>query len=186
MWTSMLSSTIAGMAVTASGNGYWLVSNGGSVLSFGAAAAGPWPATRNLRPMDLDDARDFLREHHRAVLATYRLDGRAQMSPVAPGVGGDGRVLVSSRETAFKVKNLRRDPRVSLCAFLDSWYGSWIQVDGTAEVVSLPVAMDLLVEYYRRVAGEHPDWDDYRAAMARERRVAICITIERAGPDLAG
>ncbi len=136
--------------------------------------------------MDLETARAFLREHHRAVLATYRRDGRAQMSPVAAGVGADGRVVVSSRETAFKVKNLRRDPRASLCVFPDGWYGSWIQVDGTAEVVSLPAAMDLLVEYYRRVAGEHPDWDDYRAAMAHEQRVAICVTLERAGPDRAG
>jgi len=136
--------------------------------------------------MDLDAARDFLREHHRAVLATYRRDGHAQMSPIAAGLAEDGCVVVSSRETAFKVKNLRRDPRVSLCVFPDSWYGSWIQIDGTAEVVSLPAAMDLLVDYYRRVAGEHPDWDDYRAAMEREQRVAIRIAIERAGPDRAG
>jgi PPOX class probable F420-dependent enzyme len=136
--------------------------------------------------MDLDAARDFLREHHRAVLATYRRDGLVQMSPIAAGVDSDGRVLVSSRETAFKVKHLQRDPRAALCVFPDGWYGQWMQVEGTAEVVHLPEAMDLLVDYYRRVAGEHPDWDDYRSAMERERRVMIRITITRAGPDHAG
>jgi PPOX class probable F420-dependent enzyme len=136
--------------------------------------------------MDLGAARDFLRDHHRAVLATHRRDGRVQMSPVAVGIDAGGRALVSSRETAFKVRNLRRDPRASLCVVPDGWYGSWIQVDGTAEVVSLPAAMDLLVDYYRGVAGEHPDWDDYRSAMEREQRVMIRIVIERAGPDHAG
>jgi PPOX class probable F420-dependent enzyme len=136
--------------------------------------------------MDLDAARDFLREHHRAVLATRRRDGDVQMSPVAVGVDAEGRALVSSREGAYKVRNLRRDPRVSLCVIPDGWYGSWIQVDGTAEVVPLPEAMELLVDYFRRVAGEHPDWDDYRAAMERERRVMIRIALTRAGPDRSG
>jgi PPOX class probable F420-dependent enzyme len=136
--------------------------------------------------MDLEAAREFIRDHHRAVLATYRGDGLVQMSPVAVGVDSGGRALVSSRETAFKVRNLRRDPRAALCVVPDGWYGSWIQIEGTAEVVSLPEAMDLLVDYYRGVAGEHPDWDDYRAAMAREQRVMIRVALERAGPDHAG
>jgi PPOX class probable F420-dependent enzyme len=136
--------------------------------------------------MDLDEARRFVRDNHRAILCTYRADGRPQLSPVAVGVDAAGRALVSSRETAFKVKNLRRDPRVSLCVLAESWYGSWIQVDGTATVVSRPEAIELLVDYYRRVAGEHPDWDDYRAAMERERRVLIRVDIERAGPDRQG
>ena len=136
--------------------------------------------------MDLDAARAFLRDHHRAVMATFRRDGTAQMSPVAAGVDDEGRVLVSSREPAFKVRNLERDPRVSLCVLPDGWYGEWIQVDGTAEVVHLPDALDLLVDYYRRVAGEHPDWADYREAMVSERRVMIRIAITRAGPDRAG
>jgi PPOX class probable F420-dependent enzyme len=136
--------------------------------------------------MELDVAREFLRRHHRAVMATYRRDGRAQMSPIAAGVDTEGRVLVSSREPAFKVRNLERDPRVSLCVVPDGWYGDWIQVDGTAEVVHLPDAMELLVDYYRGVSGEHPDWDDYRAAMERERRVMIRIAITRAGPDRSG
>ena len=136
--------------------------------------------------MNLDEARQFLRENHRTVLSTFRADGRPQLSPVAAAVDADGRAIVSSRETAFKVKNLRRDPRASLCVVADNWYGGWVQVDGTASVVSLPDAMELLVDYYRSVAGEHPDWDDYRAAMERERRVMVRIELERAGPDRQG
>ena len=136
--------------------------------------------------MDLDEARQFMRENHRAVLSTFRADGRPQLSPVAVGVDAQGRVVVSSRETAFKVKNLRRDPRASVCVVSDSWYGGWLQAEGTASIVSLPEAMDLLVDYYRGLAGEHPDWDDYRAAMERERRVMVRIELERAGPDRQG
>jgi PPOX class probable F420-dependent enzyme len=136
--------------------------------------------------MNLDEARQFLRENHRAVLATFRADGLPQLSPVAVGVDAEGRAVVSSRETAFKVKNLRRDPRASVCAVADNWYGGWLQADGTASIVSLPEAMDLLVDYYRSLAGEHPDWDDYRAAMERERRVMVRIELERAGPDRHG
>ena len=109
-----------------------------------------------------------------------------QLSPVACAVDDAGRVLVSTRETAMKTKNLRRRPRASLCAFTDAFFGQWVQVEGDVEVISLPDAMDLLVEYYRRVSGEHPDWDDYRAAMIRDRRVIVRITITRAGPDVSG
>ena len=136
--------------------------------------------------MDLDEARQFLRENHRAVLSTFRADGRPQLSPVAVGVDAEGRAVVSSRETAFKVKNLRRDPRASVCVVSDNWYGGWLQAEGTASIVSLPEAMDLLIDYYRGLAGEHPDWDDYRAAMERERRVMVRIELERAGPDRQG
>jgi PPOX class probable F420-dependent enzyme len=135
--------------------------------------------------MDLDDARSFLREHHRGVLATLRRDGRPQMSLVSVGADGEGRAIVSSRETAFKVRNLRRDPRVSVCVTSED-FRSWIQVDGTASIVSLPDAMEPLVDYYRRIAGEHPDWDDYRRAMEEQQRVLVRIDIERAGPDRQG
>jgi PPOX class probable F420-dependent enzyme len=94
--------------------------------------------------------------------------------------------VISSRETAIKVKNLRRDPRTSVCVVEDSFFGGWVQVDGSAEVVSLPDAMEGLIEYYRDISGEHPSWDEYRAAMERERRVLIRITIERAGPTQSG
>ena len=136
--------------------------------------------------MDIDQARAFLATNHRAVLATRRSDGGPQMSPVGVVVMDDGRVGISSRETAVKVKNLRRHPVAWLCLLNDGFYGDWGQVEGPAEVVSLPEAMDLLVDYYRRAAGEHPDWDDYRAAMERERRVMVLVTMERAGPTVSG
>jgi PPOX class probable F420-dependent enzyme len=136
--------------------------------------------------MDLDRAREFVRAHHRAVLATTRSDGRPQLSPVAAGVDDGGRVVISTRETAMKTKNLERDPRASLCVMNDRFFGEWVQVEGTAEIIRLPDAMDLLVDYYRRVSGEHPDWDDYREAMRRERRVIVAVTLSRAGPDRSG
>jgi PPOX class probable F420-dependent enzyme len=136
--------------------------------------------------MDPDAAREFIRTHHHAVLMTNRRDGRPQLSPVACAVDDSGRVVVSTRETALKATNARRDPHVSLCVLSEGFFGDWIQVDGTAEVISLPDAMEPLVDYYRSVSGEHPDWDDYRAAMERERRVILRVTIERAGPDRSG
>ena len=136
--------------------------------------------------MQPDEARDFLRANHRAVLATVRGDGRPQLSPVTCGLDQAGRVIISTRETAVKTRNLRRNPLASLCVFTDAFFGRWVQVEGSAEVVSLPEAMEFLVEYYRLVSGEHPDWDDYRAAMVRDRRCLIRIEITRAGPDISG
>jgi PPOX class probable F420-dependent enzyme len=136
--------------------------------------------------LDLDDARAVIREQHHAVLATMRRDGTPQLSPVAATVDADGRVVVSSRETAVKTKNVRRDPRAWLCVFSDGFFGRWVQVEGTVEVVSLPAAMDGLVEYYRSVAGEHDNWDEYRAAMQSEQRVLIRLELTRAGPDVSG
>ena len=137
--------------------------------------------------MDLDEARDYLRRNHRAVLATTRRDGTPQMSPVTVTVDDDGMVTVSSRETAVKVKNLRRDPRAWVCAFPDTFYGGpFVQVEGTATIVALPEAMEPLVDYYRSISGEHPDWDDYRAAMERDQRVLVRLDITRAGPDISG
>lgn len=136
--------------------------------------------------MDLEKARTFVESHHRAVLATRRRSGDPQLSVVAAAVDDEGRAVISSRETAVKTKNLRRDPRASLLVMSDQFYGEWVQLDGTVEVVSLPDAMEPLVDYYRRVAGEHDDWDDYRAAMEKERRVLLRMTIERAGPDVSG
>lgn len=136
--------------------------------------------------MDLEHARAYIRDNHHAVIATFRQDGRPQMTPVVCGVDDDGCVIVSTREAAYKTRHLRRDPRVSLCVFPDGFFGEWVQVEGNATVVSLPDALDGLVDYYRRVAGEHPDWDDYRNAMEREGRVLVRIELERAGPTKSG
>ena len=136
--------------------------------------------------MDIGQALGFITTNHRGVLLTHRSDGGPQMSPIVAGVDSDGHVVVSSRETAYKVKNLLRDPRASVCMFTDGFYGEWVQIDGVAEIVSLPEAMDGLIDYYRHLSGEHPDWDDYRAAMREERRVLVRITPERAGPTRFG
>lgn len=135
--------------------------------------------------MDLDQARDFVRTHHRAVLATRTSRG-IQQSPVLVGVDDEGRLTVSSRETAYKTKHLRADPWVQLCVLQDGFFGEWVFVEGEAEVVSLPDAMEPLVEYYRGIAGEAEDWDEYRAGMERERRVVVRVTPRRAGPDRQG
>jgi PPOX class probable F420-dependent enzyme len=136
--------------------------------------------------VEIERAAEFAGGHHRAILATTRSDGRPQLSPVSVAVDDAGRILISTRETAVKTKNLARDPRASLCVISDGFFGEWIQADGTAEIIHLPDALELLVDYYRRISGEHPDWADYRAAMHRDRRVIVRLTIERAGPDVSG
>ena len=135
--------------------------------------------------MDLDQAREFVRSHHRAVLATRSPRG-IQQTPVLVGVDPEGRLTVSSRETAYKTKHLRDDPWAQVCVLPDGFFGDWVYVEGEAEVVSLPEAMEPLVEYYRGIAGEADDWDEYRAGMERERRVVIRVTPLRAGPDRQG
>jgi PPOX class probable F420-dependent enzyme len=136
--------------------------------------------------MDLDEAREYVRHNSRAILATLRHDGSPQMSPVGAAVDDEGRIVVSSRETAFKVRNLRRTGRGWLCVFPDAFYGHWIQVEGLVSILSLPEAMEPLIDYYRQLSGEHPDWDDYRAAMEREKRCLLRFELTRAGPDRAG
>lgn len=132
----------------------------------------------------MNDPREFLRANHRGALATFRRDGRPQLSLVTVAIDADDRVIISTRERSAKVKNLRRDPRASVIVFTERFYGDWQQLDGTAEIVSLPEAMDLLVDYYRRAAGEHPDWDEYRQAMRDEGRCVIRFAIDRARPAL--
>ena len=136
--------------------------------------------------MDVSAALDLIRQHHRAVLATTRADGTTQMSPVTAGVDDRGRVEISTRETAYKVRHLRALPYAALCVFTDRFFGDWVQVEGPVDIVPLPDAMEPLVEYYRRISGEHPDWADYRAAMERDRRVMLRMTVERAGPNVHG
>jgi len=136
--------------------------------------------------MDLDEARAFVAQNSHTVLTTLRKDGTPQLSPVDVAVADDGTVVISSRETAYKVKNLRRDPRAWLCVLTPQFYGQWVQLEGTVEIQSLPDAMEPLVGYYRRLSGEHPDWEDYRAAMVRDQRCLIRVSVTRAGPDRQG
>ncbi|MCX5118522.1 PPOX class F420-dependent oxidoreductase [Micromonospora sp. NBC_00362] len=140
---------------------------------------------RNTR-VDRDGLLDFLRPRHRVVLMTTRADGRPQSSPVSAGVDGQGRLVVSTYPERAKVTNLRRDPRVSACVLSDDWNGPWVQIDGTAEVLDLPEALEPLVEYFRGISGEHPDWDDYRAAMVRQGKSLIRVTIDAWGPIATG
>ena len=136
--------------------------------------------------MDPEQTRAFIASNHRAVAVTRRRDGGVQTSPVTVGVDGDGKVVISSRETAYKVRNLRRDPSLTLCVLSDGFFGPWVHVEGRVEIVSLPEAMEGLVDYYRRISGEHPDWEDYRRAMVRDRRVLVRMSIDRAGPTREG
>ncbi|WP_433267273.1 PPOX class F420-dependent oxidoreductase [Micromonospora vinacea] len=140
---------------------------------------------RNTR-VDRDDLLDFVRPRHRVLLMTTRADGRPQSSPVSAGVDGQGRLVVSTYPERAKVSNLRRDPRVSACVLSDDWNGPWVQIDGTAEVLDLPEALEPLVEYFRSISGEHPDWDDYRAAMVRQGKSLIRVTIDAWGPIATG
>ncbi|HUY55528.1 MAG TPA: PPOX class F420-dependent oxidoreductase [Candidatus Nanopelagicaceae bacterium] len=136
--------------------------------------------------MDAEAARQFASQHHHAILATRRRDGSPQMSPVAVAVDPQGQLAVSSRETAVKVRNLRRHPKYDLVVFTNNFFGPWISIRGEVEVVSLPEALPLLVQYYRDLSGEHPDWDEYRAAMVAERRVLLRLSIEEVGPKVSG
>jgi len=136
--------------------------------------------------MSPDDARAFVASNHRAVLITHRSSGGLQTSPVLVGVDDEGKVVISTREAAYKTRNLRRDPTAILCVLSDDFFGRWLQIDGTAQIVSLPEAMAGLVDYYRRISGEHPDWDDYRQAMQDQHRVLIRVSIDTVGPAHAG
>lgn len=136
--------------------------------------------------MRIQEALEVCRANHHSVLVTRKRDGSPQPSPVLHGVNEQGHLVISSREPAYKVRNLRRDPRATLCVIPDGFFGRWVSVEGQASIVSLPQAMDALVKLYRSIAGEHEDWADYRAAMERERRVIIAIEPLRAGPDHAG
>jgi PPOX class probable F420-dependent enzyme len=136
--------------------------------------------------VDLEKAREFVRANHRCVLATISRDGTPQLSPITVGVDDGGAIVISTRQTAVKTKNVRRDPRVWLCVLNDGFFGEFVQIEGTATIVELPDAMDGLVDYYRSISGEHPDWDDYRAAMLRDQRVLLRVEPSHAGPDFHG
>ncbi|HKA03639.1 MAG TPA: PPOX class F420-dependent oxidoreductase [Acidimicrobiales bacterium] len=124
------------------------------------------------------EKQEFVRRHHHAVLITRRADGRLQTSPIVCGLHDDGRVAISVTEDRAKTKNLGRDPRATLCVLPDKFFGEWVQIDGTAEIVPTADAIEGLVALYRQISGEHPDWDDYRAAMVRDQRVLLLISID--------
>src|SRR3954471_3562384 len=136
------------------------------------------PKTATADRVDRDALLDFLRPRHRAVLVTRRRDGGVQLSPVTCGVDADGRIVVSTYPERAKARNARRDHRTSICVLSDDWDGPYVQVDGRAEVLDMPEAADDFVEYYRCIAGEHPDWDEYREAMRRQNKSLIRIHIE--------
>ena len=136
--------------------------------------------------VDRDGLLAFLRERHNGILVTTRGDGRPQLSPVTCGVDADGRIVVSTYPQRAKARNARRDPRVSMCVLSDDFGGAYVQVDGQAEVLDLPEALEPLVEYFRCISGEHPNWDEYREAMVRQGKCLIRITIDDWGPVATG
>jgi PPOX class probable F420-dependent enzyme len=139
-------------------------------------------------PVDRDGLLEFVRPRHHMILITYRRDGSAQTSPVTGGVDESGRVVISTYPERAKTRNVRRDPRAAVLVLSDDFGGAWTQVDGAAEVLDMPAqdAEDGLVEYFRCISGEHPDWDEYRAAMRAQGKSLIRITPLRWGPVATG
>ncbi|WP_166355318.1 PPOX class F420-dependent oxidoreductase [Phytoactinopolyspora limicola] len=137
-------------------------------------------------PVDLDGLLDFVRPRHHAVLITSRADGGPQASPVTCGVDDAGRIVVSTYPDRAKAVNVRRSAQASVVILSDDFGGAWVQVDGAAEVLDMPDALEPLVEYYRNIAGEHPDWDEYRAAMRRQEKSLIRLRPQRWGPIATG
>jgi PPOX class probable F420-dependent enzyme len=129
---------------------------------------------------------EFLRPRHHAILMTTRKDGRPQASPNTCGVDTEGRIVISTYPERAKAFNVRRNPKVSVLVLSDDFGGAWVQVDGTAEVLDLPEALEPLVEYFRVISGEHPDWDEYRQAMREQGKSLIRVTIDRWGPIATG
>jgi len=143
------------------------------------------PRTATADRVDREGLVEFLRSRHKAVLVTRRREG-VQLSPVTCGVDAEGRIVVSTYPQRAKVANARRDPAVSLCVLSDDFDGPWVQVDGDSEVLDLPEALEPLVEYYRSISGEHPDWDEYRAAMQKQGKSLLRITVTGWGPIATG
>ncbi|SEP49400.1 PPOX class F420-dependent oxidoreductase [Amycolatopsis saalfeldensis] len=136
--------------------------------------------------VDRDALVEFLKTRHHAILTTRRADGSPQLSPLTCGVDDQGRLVVATYPKRAKVVNIRRAPQVSLCVLSDEWNGPWVQLDGTAEVIDLPDAVEPLVDYFRSISGEHPNWDEYREAMRKQGKSLIRVTIDRWGPIATG
>ncbi|MCY3960079.1 MAG: PPOX class F420-dependent oxidoreductase [bacterium] len=138
------------------------------------------------RYVDRAEMEEFVRPRHRGVLLTTRRDGRPQSSLVTLGLDTSGRVVVSSYPKRAKSVNAKRNPAASMVVMSDEFGGEWMQLDGTAEVLDMPEALDGLVEYFRVISGEHPNWDEYREAMARQAKCLIRLTIDQWGPISKG
>jgi PPOX class probable F420-dependent enzyme len=136
--------------------------------------------------VEREELLDFVRPRHKMLVATARADGRPQLSPVSGGVDEQGRIVISSYPGRAKIRNAERNAQVSVCVLSDDFNGPWVQVDGEAEVLHMPEAEDALVDYFRCIAGEHPDWDEYRAAMRVQDKSLIRITPTRWGPIATG
>ncbi|MFE6159063.1 PPOX class F420-dependent oxidoreductase [Streptomyces sp. NPDC056486] len=136
--------------------------------------------------VSVDELLDFVRPRHRAILLTARADGTPQGSPLTCGVDGSGRIVVSTYPERAKTRNAKRNPKVSIIVLSDDWNGPWVQIDGAAEVIDSPDSVEPLVEYFRNISGEHPDWDEYREAMVKQGKSIIRITPERWGPVATG
>jgi len=138
--------------------------------------------------VDRDQLLDFVRPRHQMTLLTLRRDGRPQVSPVTGGVDAEGRLVISTYPERAKAVNLRRDPRATVLVHSDEWNGPYVQVDGTAEVLDMPSqeAEDALVEYFRCISGEHPDWEEYRQAMRKQGKSLVRVTPESWGPVATG
>ena len=144
------------------------------------------PSIATTTTVSRDELEAFVRPRHKAVLLTSRSDGRPQASPVTCGLDGDGRIVIATYPARAKVANARKQPAVSVVVLSDDFGGAWVQVDGTAEVLDLPDALDGLVEYFRVISGEHPDWDAYRAAMVSQGKSLLRITPTAWGPVATG
>jgi PPOX class probable F420-dependent enzyme len=144
------------------------------------------PRVATNRQVSRDDLIAFVRPRHQGVLLTVRGDGSPQASPVTMGVAENGAILVSTYPGRAKVHNMRKRPRVSMVVLSDGFGGDWVQIDGRAEVVDLPEALEGLVEYYRVISGEHRDWAEYREAMVFQGKCLVRIEIDRWGPVAGG
>jgi PPOX class probable F420-dependent enzyme len=144
------------------------------------------PQIATAQQVERDALLEFVRPRHHVVLTTTRRDGQPQLSPVTAGVDASDRIVIATYPERAKTHNARRQRHVDLLVLSDEWNGAWVQVAGQAEVLDLPEALEPLVDYFRAIAGEHPDWDEYRAAMVRQGKALIRVTIERWGPIATG
>jgi PPOX class probable F420-dependent enzyme len=155
-------------------------------VSPGPGSVDGMPKVATADAVSRDELLEFVRPRHHAVLVTARRDGRPQLSPVSCGVDPQGRIVISTYPGRAKTANARRTPEVSVCVLSEDWDDAWVQVDGTAEVLDMPEAAEPFVDYFRSISGEHPDWDEYKAAMESQGKSLLRITPTRWGPIATG